>query len=90
MNKIILDVGAPTIEQKISAACFIASMGAKNTGTRTKAQLMHPLREFSDEDSQRESARFLGNVLTALLRAMPPQEIDRILRDQAESPFFAE
>ena len=51
---------------------------------------MHPLREFSDTDAQRESSRFLGSVLAALLRAMPRQEIDKILKDQAESPFFAE
>ena len=90
MNKVIQDMGTQPIETKVKAAMFIASFGAGNTGIRTKAQLMHPLREFSDEDSQRESGRFLGSVLAAMLRAMPRQEIDRILKDQVESPFFVE
>ena len=90
MNKLNLTIEKPTLKNRVHAAAFIASMGAENTGIGTKARLMHPLREFSDEDSQRESARLLGSVLAALLQAMPPREIDRILKDQAESAFFAE
>lgn len=89
-NKITVNLELPSVEAKIGAAIFIASMGAGNAGIRTKAQLMHPLREFSDADAQRESARFLGSVLTALLQVLPQQQIDKILKDQAESVFFAE
>lgn len=89
-NKLIQDTGPQTIQQKTGAAVFIATMGAKRTGILTKARLMHPLREFSDEDSQLESARFLGSVLTALLKALPQQALDQIAKDQAESVFFAE
>jgi len=90
MNKIILEVGTQTFQQKTIAAAFIASYGATNTGTRTKAQLMQPLCEFSDEDAQREAGRFLGNALVALLQEMPPRVTDKLLKDQAESVFFAE
>ena len=90
VNKIKRCIAVPSVEAKLGAAIFIASMGAGNTGLRTKAQLMHPLREFSDADAQRESARFLGSVLTALLQVLPHQQIDKILKDQAESVFFAE
>tara|TARA_R110002111_G_C6002121_1_gene373284 strand:- start:206 stop:478 length:273 start_codon:yes stop_codon:yes gene_type:complete len=90
MNKIILDVGEQTFEQKTVAATFIASFGAANTGIRTKAQLMHPLRKFSDDDAQREAGRFLGNALVALLQEQPRQVTDKLLKDQAESVLFAE
>jgi hypothetical protein len=89
-NKITINLEAPSVEAKLGAAIFIASMGAGNSGVRPKAQLMHPLREFSDADVQRESARFLGSVLTALLQVLPRPQIDKILKDQAESVFFAE
>ena len=89
-NSLTICIDVPSAEARLGAAIFIASMGAGNTGLRTKAQLMHPLREFSDGDVQRESARFLGSVLTALLQALPQQQIDKILKDQAESVFFAE
>jgi hypothetical protein len=90
MNKITIPMEDQTLAQKVGSAAFIASMGAENTGIRTKAQLMHPLREFSDEDSQRESGNLLGSVLIGLLQAMPPQQIDTILKDQAERLSFDE
>ena len=76
-----------SFEQKLGAACFVVSMGAKATGLRTKAQLMYPLREFSDAGVQREAARFLGDVLLVLLRELPPQLSDKILKHQFESVF---
>ena len=84
MNKVTIPMKNQSLANKVGSAAFIASMGAENTGIGTKARLMHPVREFSDEDSQRESGNLLGSVLIGLLQAMPPQEIDKILKDQAE------
>ncbi|MBL4797201.1 MAG: hypothetical protein JKY50_07295 [Oleispira sp.] len=90
MNKVIIPMENQTLAQKAGSAAFIASMGAENTGIGTKARLMHPLREFSDEEAQCESGRLLGTVLSALLQAMPPEQIETILKDQAELLSVAE
>ncbi|MBX2809488.1 MAG: hypothetical protein KTR20_12760 [Cellvibrionaceae bacterium] len=88
INQLTVDFDEPTLQQKVKAAIFMATMGVENSGIRGKAWLMYPLREFSDFDVQRESARFLGDVLTALLEVLPPQRLEQILKDQATSVLF--
>lgn len=90
INNITIPMEKQTLAQKAGAAAFIASMGAENTGVRTKAQLMHPVSVFSDEDSQRESGRLLGTLLSALLKVLPPEDSAQILKDQDELLSFVE
>jgi hypothetical protein len=87
-NKLIKPIEPQTVIQKVGAALFISSWGASETGIRTKAQLMHPLQEFSDNDAQRESARFLSSVFSVLLKNLSPSDLDGILQDQLESTSF--
>lgn len=74
----------PTLEEKIKAATWIASMGINHSGVRTQATLMWPLESFTEYMVAKEAADFMGNLLAALLRALPPQEIDTILKQQAQ------
>jgi len=77
-----------TLEQKIIAATFICAMTDTNIGIRTKAQLMHPITEFTDEEVRLEAANFLGSVHTAKLKALPLQDREQILKEQAERLDF--
>jgi hypothetical protein len=87
-NKLSKPIEPQTVFQKVGAALFISSWGASETGIRTKAQLMHPLQEFSDDDAQRESARLLNSVFAVLLKKLSQTELDGILQDQLESTSF--
>lgn len=88
MHKVTTELPPQTVQQKTSAALFIAVHGAEATGIRTKAQLMWPHKEFTDQQAAKEAASFLGNVHIALLEALPPQCLDRILKDQDERLSF--
>lgn len=87
-NTLNVPIEAQTVSQKAGAALFISSWGAADTGIRTKAQLMQPLQEFSDDDAQRESARFLSSVFNVLLSKLSQEELNGILNDQLESTVF--
>jgi hypothetical protein len=81
-------IGVPSVISKAKSAIWIATHGTKHTGLKAQIVLMHPLRKFSDADCLRESSRFLGIVLAQLLKELPPEAFERILKDQAESPIF--
>lgn len=87
-NKLTNAIEPQTVFQKVGAALFISSWGASEAGIRTKAQLMQPLQEFSDDDAQRESARFLSSVFNVLLSKLSQEELDGILSNQLESTVF--
>lgn len=87
-NKLSNPIEPQSVFQKVGAALFISSWGASETGIRTKAQLMQPLQDFSDDDAQRESARLLNSVFAVLLKKLSETDLDEILQDQLESTNF--
>lgn len=63
---------------KISSALAIISVGIFEAPISAKTRVMHPRREFSDEDCLHESARLLQIFLSGVLQALPEQEIRKI------------
>ena len=82
--KVMLDLKPQSLEQKISAAVFITVHGAEYTGIATKAALMWPCTEFSDDQVRKESSSILGEVHAALLSALPMGAIDSIMSNQRQ------
>jgi|GEM_PF-1114789 len=80
----------PTLEQKLSAAVYISTMGIFNAGVRTQATLMWPLSEFSEGDVERFATKFLGDALGLFLQALPPQDSSLLKKLQDEHLFFVE
>lgn len=74
----------PTLAEKISAATHVVTLGIKQVGIRTQAQLMWPITEFYQRDVELMAARLLACALTESLQALPLQQIDKIWRLQDE------
>jgi hypothetical protein len=80
----------PTLAGKASDAIAVATMGIHHCGISVKAELMWPATEFHDHDVEMAAFKTLGLVLTALLKVLPPQQIDQVLKDQVELLSFAD
>jgi hypothetical protein len=89
MYKIKLEIDQPTLQVKTSCAIFITTFGASATGMRTKAQLMWPEKQFTDDDVNIEAANLLGEIHQSLLNQLPQQEIEKIEKRQVERLSFA-
>ena len=89
MNKVKFKLPIQTAQQKVSSAIFVSVYGSAFAGIRTKAQLMQPHDEFTDAQADKEAASFLADVHTALLEALPPERLERMLKDQDERLSFA-
>src|SRR5215510_10332196 len=79
----------PTLNERVSAAFFVACFGADNAGVRTRHALMWPHTDYSIDDVKRVAARLLASVHTALLAIVPRPQIEQILKDQAAYLSFA-
>ncbi|MBV1776123.1 hypothetical protein KSF73_10415 [Burkholderiaceae bacterium DAT-1] len=77
------------LNKKLTAAIWIATLGASAVGIKTKNQLMHPYASFTDEDVTRTAARLLASVHTAWLKDAPLPLIEPILKDQSAYLSFA-
>jgi hypothetical protein len=84
----IKKMGKPTLESKVCAATFIAVHGADFAGIRTKLTVMWPCRRFTDREVEKEASSLLGCVHNALLKVLPPQDSDQILKDSDERLSF--
>jgi len=80
----------PTVAGKTQAAIGIATLGIHHCGISLKANLMWPARVFHDHDVEMAASNTLDLVLTALLKVLPPQEIEQILKDQVGLLSFAD
>lgn len=81
-HEITIDTGPQALENKLSAAVHIAVFGADQIGIKTKAQLMWPLKKFSDADAQKQAAILLDRLLSLQLASLPHQVIEQIQQDQ--------
>ncbi|WP_444902196.1 hypothetical protein ACJJIG_04500 [Microbulbifer sp. SSSA007] len=74
-----------TIFDRIRAALLIAVQGARCAGAMSEHAVMCPERPTSDIGAiEMETARLLGDVCIALLKAQPPQVIQQISKARVE------
>lgn len=74
---------ADKLRSALSASLFVAAYGgAQNVGKRTQRKVLDPYEDFREIDATKEAAELIISVHTALLKALPPQEIEQILKDR--------
>jgi len=76
-----------SLESKIYAANCVAVLGVSAVGHTTLRSLMWPLETFTYAAAASEAFSLLGDVHTELLKGMPRQQSDQILKAQAERLF---
>lgn len=84
------DLGPVTLEQRVSAAAFIAVLGAEKAGVTPKAKMLYPLQAVSNIWANAEAATFIADILTALLEELPLQRrvsLQQQLEDRLISDF---
>lgn len=80
--------GKDVLRLKLAAACFVSIHGAPMAGIKTKAVLMHPVLSFTDQEVMLQASNFIEGVLAALLKVLPLQDLEQILKDQDEHLSF--
>ena len=68
--------------ERLGSAVWVSTMGANALGVMTHRGLMRGYTKFDPADVERTAARLLTSVHTELLKVLPPQAIERILKDQ--------
>ena len=71
----------PTFEQQYSAALFVATLGAENVGVGTASRVTWPYYVTRPHLVAKEAAELIIDVHTALLKALPPLDLERISKE---------
>lgn len=78
----------PSLEKRIACATYIAVRGACESGIATKRPLMYPHQGFTENDVENAAAKVLTRLHIELLKALPPEAIQRISTDLDEHLSF--
>ncbi len=85
MAKLVKEVNPkapePTFAQQYSAALFVAALGAENVGAGTASRVTWPYYVTRPHLVAKEAAELIISVHTALLKAVPPQDLERISKE---------
>ena len=71
----------PTFMQQYTAALFVAALGAENVGVGTASRVTWPYYVTRPHLVAKEAAELIISVHTALLEALPPQDLERISKE---------